>query len=846
MRRLLLAVPLLPLFVPASAAVHDDDPKILDRQPPYSGPAYRPAGRLAELLATAQPLGGSYAGSGGDTIGEGSISFPRQGVELVSWLPPGELLPGSTLANDCWGYVTAGGREIAIIGVTNGVAFVDLLDPSDPQVVATIPGPGSLWRDVKVYEDYAYIVTEAAGGIQVVDLSQLDNGVATLVNTVTAGGILETHNVAIDEESGYLYRCGGNSRGIRVYDLNVDPVNPPYVAAWNSRYVHDAQVVTYTSGPWSGRQIAFLCGGLNNGTAQTGLTVLDVTNKGNFFVRDQVYYSNPGYSHQAWLSPDRQTLYLDDELDEGGQKPTRTIVMDVSDLDDVQVVSSFTADSKAIGHNLYTRDEFIFEANYRSGLRIFDATDPYAPTEVAWFDTWPEDDRPNFNGLWSNYPYFPSGLVIGSDMEKGLFVWYVGAPELTFDFPQGPPETFGTQGTTVELTLTEDWSGALAAGTERLWFDAGEGLVELVPTTLGGGQYTVDVPPLACGAEVRWFVGARSTTGILWTAPPEAPYVGYRAWAADDVAGILSDDMESDTGWTVGSPGDDATTGLWLRGNPSQTAAQPGDDHTPNGKECWYTGVGKEDVDKTTSLVSPLLDLAAYDSPWLEAWTWFSNGAETFKTPGDVLEVAFSDDDGATWTTVESLLPRGREKGAWRRLALPLAPYVATTDAVRVRFRATDGGINNELEAAIDDVRVFQPLCGCDWENTCTTSPHSAGPGAVLAASGSASLAANDLVLQVGGGVPNQFGLFFYGPEPAAVPLGDGVLCVGGASWRLPVLTTDGAGAASQALDVTQPPNPAATITAGSRWYFQFWFRDPASGGAGFNFSDSLAVDFCP
>ena len=94
--------------------------------------------------------------------------------------------------------------------------------------------------------------------------------------------------------------------------------------------------------------------------------------------------------------------------------------------------------------------------------------------------------------------------------------------------------------------------------------------------------------------------------------------------------------------------------------------------------------------------------------------------------------------------------------------------------------------------------------------------------------------------------MPDQFGLFFYGPETADAPLGDGTLCVGGASWRLPVLTTDGTGSVSYALDVTQPPNPAAMITAGSRWYFQFWFRDPASGGAGFNFSDGLAVDFCP
>lgn len=836
-------LPLLALAPALLATPHDDDPKLRDRVPPHPGPGFAPAAHLAAIQA--QSLGTASA-SLGDGPGDRSIQFPRQGVELVSWLTPGELHEGAAGANDCWGYVSAGGKEIAIIGLFTGTAFVDLSDPSAPQVLEVIPGLGSLWRDIKTFGEYAYIVTEAQGGIQVVDLSQVDSGVVTLANTVTNGGLLESHNVAIDVDSGYLYRCGGNGRGIRVYDLNADPVNPPYIAAWNTRYVHDAQVVTYTSGPFAGRQIAFLCGGFNNGSSQTGLTVLDVTNKGNFFVRDQVYYPNPGYSHQAWLSPDRQYLYLDDELDEGGGKPTRTLIMDVSNLNDVKVQGSFAANSTAVGHNLYTRGQYIFEANYRSGLRVFDATNPTAPTEVAWFDTWPSDDRANFNGLWSNYPYFPSGLVIGSDIEKGLFVWWIGAPELTFDFPQGLPETFGTQGTTVTLQLNEAQAGDLASGTERLWLDAGEGVLELTPVAQGGGLYTVEVPPLSCGAEVRWFVGARSSSGILWTSPPEAPYTSYRSYAADDVAELFVDDMQADLGWAVGSPDDDATSGLWVRGNPKGTSAQPEDDHSPIGTRCWYTGVGTDNVNGQTSLLSPTLDLSSNASPWLEVWTWFSNGDELFKTPSDVLEVALSADDGLTWVTVSSAAPRGPEKGSWRLVTAPIFKHIQLTDSVRVRVRARNGNLLNELEAAIDDVRIVQPLCGCDWESYCSTSPHTAGPGATMGASGSASLAANDLVLQAHGAVPNQMGLFFYGPQATQLPLGDGFLCIGGGAWRLPVVSTDGGGFTSFPLDLTQAPNSSAVITAGSRWHFQFWFRDPASPGAGFNLSDGLAVDFCP
>jgi len=843
---LLLALA-LPSLAATFAAPHEDDPKVLDRRPPYRGPGFRPVQEIAgRLAAGASGVGGRTQGAVGDELGQGSIQFDHQGVHLLSWLPPGELSDTTYGANDCWGYVSPSGREIGIIGLFDGAAFVDLTIPSDPVQIGHVPGVPSLWRDIKVFQNYAYIVTEGDGGIQVVDLSGVDGGVVTLVNTVTSGGTLATHNVALDEVSGYLYRCGGNGQGIRVYDLNADPAAPQYVGSWSSRYVHDAQVVTYTSGPYAGRQIAFLCGGLNNGFSQPGLTVLDVTDKGNMFVRSQVTYPQPAYSHQAWLGPDRHYLYLDDELDEGGGKQTRTIVLDVSDLDDVQVASTFTASTTAIGHNLYARGSTIFEANYRSGLRVFDATDPLAPTEVGWFDTWPGDDHAAFNGLWSNYPFFPSGIVIGSDVEKGLFVWWVGQSLLDFDFPGGPPERVAPEGGTIEVTIGEAQPGDLAVGSERLWFDAGEGLVELALTSLGGGQYRADLPALACGGELHWFVGARSTNGILWTSPAEAPFSSHVSLLAHDSVTAFADDMEVDLGWTVGSPGDDALTGLWVRGNPKPTQGQPGDDHTPNGTQCWYTGVGQDEVNGTTSLVSPALDLSAYDDPRVEAWCWFTNGDELFKTADDYLEVALSGDDGVTWTKVTSLKPFGPDKGSWRRVSFAIGEHLAPSATVRLRFRARDGNISNVIEAAVDDVRIVQPLCGCGWQSTCSTSPNSAGPGATIGASGSASIAANDLVLEVASAPPGQFGLFFYGPDATQVPVGDGFLCVGGKTARLPVTVADGAGSVTWPLDLGAPPNSDATIRIGSRWYFQLWYRDPAFGGAGYNFSDALAVDFCP
>lgn len=114
-----------------------------------------------------------------------------------------------------------------------------------------------------------------------------------------------------------------------------------------------------------------------------------------------------------------------------------------------------------------------------------------------------------------------------------------------------------------------------------------------------------------------------------------------------------------------------------------------------------------------------------------------------------------------------------------------------------------------------------------------------------MASLGSTAVSANDLVIYATNVPVGTFGLFFYGPSPSATPLGDGVLCVTGGIVRLPVVQVDLFGRGLWDLDLTSPPQPAGEIVIGTEWYFQFWFRDPAFGGAGFNFSDGLKATFC-
>ena len=127
----------------------------------------------------------------------------------------------------------------------------------------------------------------------------------------------------------------------------------------------------------------------------------------------------------------------------------------------------------------------------------------------------------------------------------------------------------------------------------------------------------------------------------------------------------------------------------------------------------------------------------------------------------------------------------------------------------------------------------------------CTTSPNSAGAGAVMWYMGSSGIAADDLTLVSLGCPPSQFGLFYTGTERANTPAGDGILCAGGSLWRFPALQVDGLGIVDMQVDYDDLP-AGLTIQAGDTWRYSFWYRDPGFGTAGYNFADGLEITFCP
>lgn len=335
--------------------------------------------------------------------------------------------------NDSWGWTDPQtGKEYAIMGLDDGTAFVDISVPDQPVYLgklATASVPSS-WRDVKVFQNHAFIVSEAANhGMQVFDLTRLRNVPSKQNFTADARftGFGNAHNIAINEASGFAYVIGSSlyEGGPAFIDVN-DPLNPTLEGGFSDEsYSHDAHIVTY-NGPdqdHHGKEILF--GSNSDGGDNNQVVIVDVTDKSAPTLISNMSYSNGGYTHQGWLAEDHQYYYLGDELDEinyGGR--TKTLVFDLEDLDNPILHHTYLGATNAIDHNGYTKNNSFFIANYTAGFREINTINiaSGAMEEEGFFDTYPSNNNANFNGVWSIYPYFESGVIVISDINTGLYL----------------------------------------------------------------------------------------------------------------------------------------------------------------------------------------------------------------------------------------------------------------------------------------------------------------------------------------------------------------------------------------------------------------------------------------
>ena len=436
-------------LVGGSALAHDDD-KHDTPDDPKAGweaqqPAVAPGTQSSAPTSSDQPDRFAACVQGVAYLPEfdghpvlGSGAFPCSQVDLLYYMPPTEMGGGFEVGtgrgSDVWGWIDPEtGRNYVLAGKENGTAIVDITDPKRPVYLAELPtaSPQNLiWRDIKIFDDHAFIVAESPmHGMQVLDLTRLrdldpDEAPVTLEEDARYTGFLRAHNIVINEDSGFAYAvdqrddaedCG---RGMHMVDIN-DPTNPTFAGCYDDTRVHDAHCVIY-DGPdtrFTGRE---LCITSTGGGQSVG--VVDVTDKANPVTLSITPYPNSGFSHQGWLLDGHR--YFLHNTESTSRMPQGVDIFDLADLTTPQHIGFFENPAQSTQHNLYQKNRYAYQSNYKSGLRVYDTRNvgDGQLREVAFFDVYPPNDDTGFGfGTWSNYPWFSDGVVAVHGYQ-GLFL----------------------------------------------------------------------------------------------------------------------------------------------------------------------------------------------------------------------------------------------------------------------------------------------------------------------------------------------------------------------------------------------------------------------------------------
>ncbi|MDA9602634.1 choice-of-anchor B family protein [Flavobacteriaceae bacterium] len=357
--------------------------------------------------------------------------YPCQGYDLLAKISLETF--GSEAANDNWGWVDhESGKEYVLSGLDDGTAFIDISDPKNPIFLGKLPTATTVspWRDIKVYENHAFIVSEAPEhGLQVFDLTRLrlidEFQIFTSDARLTDFG--NAHNIWINQESGYAYVFGSELyQGGPLFINITNPINPQVEGGYaDDSYTHDAHIVTY-DGPdnqYKGREILF--GSNSDGGENNKIIIVDITDKSNPIRINSITYTNGGYTHQGFLSEDHRYFFLGDELDElQSGAPTQTRIFDLTSLSNSTLHVNYFGGVNAIDHNGYVKGNKFYLASYTAGLRVLDISQVQNKSvkEIGFFDTYPSNNNPKFNGVWSIYPFFESGIIAINDIDSGLFL----------------------------------------------------------------------------------------------------------------------------------------------------------------------------------------------------------------------------------------------------------------------------------------------------------------------------------------------------------------------------------------------------------------------------------------
>ena len=446
-------------------------------------------------------------------------------------------LPYTANLSDVWGWEDSTGTEYALVGAFNGFSVVSLATPSAPVEVAFIPGPNSIWRDIKTYGRFAYVTHDFTSGgatplgLLIVDLDSAAFGQSAdfqyryMKATNFPGDSMRTaHNLWIDE-NGVMYLFGGDvgNGGALMYDVTTNPFNPTYLGSYDDVYLHDG----------------FARGDTLYGAAVLAgdFRVVDVSNKSSV-VTLGVKTTPSNFCHNVWPSDDSKTLYSTDEVSSG-----YVAAYDISDLNNITELDKkqTTLGSGVIPHNAHVLGNYIVTSYYTSGVQILDATEPDIMVETGYYDTSPTFSGGGFHGAWGAYPYLSSGLVLATDIEEGLYVLSAEYKQASYlditvkDSLTGAPLNLSSlqqNGSFLGLTnaLGRYKNGSTTSGTFTIRANKGGYKPDSVTVTYTPGQRNTIVfslLPIGFGTEDAAFAEAvlypnpGTTTAFLGNVPSE-------------------------------------------------------------------------------------------------------------------------------------------------------------------------------------------------------------------------------------------------------------------------------------------------------------------------------------
>lgn len=546
--------------------------------------------------------------------------------------------------NDIWGWVDPEGNEYALVGLQAGVAIVNV-DKDTIEEVAHVSSVSNTWRDIKTYGHYAYVSTEANIGLLIIDLQYLPDSVKAyswMDSLPTEDGPREfrrAHNLWIDE-FGILYIIGSNvnAGGVIMMDIKEDPLNPKFIAMAPSIYSHDC----YT------RDSIIYSAEIYAGT----LSIYDAHDPQDIKLIGRTKTPNE-FTHNVWLSDDGKTAFTTDE------RPNAYIgSYDISDPENIKELDRFSEISKInmgnVPHNVLVWNDWVVASYYANGTIVLDGSRPDNLVQVGNFDSFLGQEG-GFPGVWGTYPFLPSGKIISSDRNSGLYVFepnYVRAcflegmvidsvtkeplnhatvvietdesllPEFTNLLGEfktgkaipGPYDVKVTQPGYYDKTITLDFVNGevltptielvplpvFPVGGKVLYAEGGD--VPFAKVTFMGpyGIYAIECDENGDFMIPSVYIGDYDVEAAVWGHTYETVVTmdQPRTLTFELIPGYR-DDFDTDLGWTIT---DTVSSGAWGRGIPNEAylydtwlCSSDGDSPNDNGLFAYTTGLSPSD-----------------------------------------------------------------------------------------------------------------------------------------------------------------------------------------------------------------------------------------------------------